>query len=916
MTSDFFSLRSKHSQFIYQNFSYKLDKKRLKIEWHFHLKPNINFTPKLEIELTDDEIKKLKDKKTIDNLIFNLGVAEMISYWKVSCAPEIVVEAGYLDEAQIKWWQDLFIKGLGEFFYTNQIDFTVDDFFTIACKSNKHYQASGIRHQALSIIPIGGGKDSTVTAELLKTLSPTPQLWSVNPIPAAIATSQIAGYQTLRSASRTIDPKLLELNKKGYLNGHTPFSAYLSFFYALIGFLTDRNQIILSNEQSANECNTTFKGHDINHQYSKSFEYEQKFRDYSQKYLIDNLDYFSFLRPINELQIAQKFASYPDHFSSFRSCNVGQKQGIWCHKCPKCLFAFLMIFPFVKNEQIVGQIFESNLFEDTELLSIAFDLVLPDQTKPFDCVGSYEESKIAFYLAIKKYRQQSLDLPFILQKIDQQVLINEENLEARATKILKVWDEQNNLNPMFKSILKEKGLNFDYQPLTLKQLEKKKIAILGLAREGLSTYHFLRNNFPNKHLVLLDQYPKSKLTKQMGEIVETDKNVEFTQITDNQQDWKNLDLIFKSPGIPSDKYQLEENKLTSNTQLFFDLSPGKIIGVTGTKGKSTTTSLIAHVLTQAGKDARLAGNIGLPLLETLDESTRETIFVCELSSHQLEFLYSSPNIAVIQPILPEHLDYYHTLDSYIKAKANITNYQTKNDLLIFNADSKEVSKIAESSNAQKIPFGFKTKGKSYIENQAIFLDDKFLIELDQTKLRGKHNLQNILPAVLIANHLQIDKNTIIQAIKSFQSLPHRLELVATIDGVEYFNDSLATNPGATIAAIEAFDQPIVLITGGFDRGVDYSSLAEKISATANIKKIILLPDTGLIIKNHLAKLKVKIDLDVVQSMKQAVELAKQAAKRDNVVLMSPASASFNMFKDYADRGEQFRKEVERTKNKE
>lgn len=448
----------------------------------------------------------------------------------------------------------------------------------------------------------------------------------------------------------------------------------------------------------------------------------------------------------------------------------------------------------------------------------------------------------------------------------------------------------------------------NYTPLTIKSLSDKSILILGLAREGISTYQFLRSHLPEQQLTLADEKIIDQLPAKLQQLINQDPLVELINPDQIQAD--KLDLIFKSAGIPSDKYDLPIEKFTSNAQLFFDLAPGKIIGVTGTKGKSTTTALIAHVLQTAGLDTRLAGNIGLPLLETLKNSTNNTHFVCELSSHQLELLHSSPDIAVIQPIIEEHLDYHHTLANYINAKANITKYQTDQDLLIFNSDSPEVAEIATNSQANKFAFGFNAQGPAIISNQDILINGEKIISLDQTKLRGQHNLQNMIPSILIANHLQLDKHIIISALQSFKPLPDRLELVPTNDGIEYFNDSLATNPKSTIAAINAFaGKNIILIAGGYDRGVNYQILADKINQS-NIKKLILFPDTGMKINAALIKMGSKIDREITDNMADAVKKAKQVAQPGDVVLMSPASASFNLFKDYADRGEQFKKYVQ------
>lgn len=442
-----------------------------------------------------------------------------------------------------------------------------------------------------------------------------------------------------------------------------------------------------------------------------------------------------------------------------------------------------------------------------------------------------------------------------------------------------------------------KNMN-NYQPLTLEKLKSKSIIIFGMAREGISTYHFLRKNLPEQKITLADGKTLTELPE-VKKLIDEDQLVSYQQINQNI-DWDNYDLIFKSAGIPFAKYNLPTEKITSNTQLFFNLAPGKIIGVTGTKGKSTTTAMIAQMLNIVGLDAKLAGNIGLPLLETLEDSSPNTYFVCELSSHQLEFLQSSPKIAIIQTIVPEHLDYYHSFDRYIEAKSHITKFQTKDDLLIYNSDSKVVDQIADQSKATKKPFNHLS-----IESLLTELN----INKEDLPLAGKHNLLNITPAILIGQYLGISPEKIKKAILSFQPLAHRLELVADIDGVKYYNDSLATNPEATIAGIEAFvNKPLVLISGGFDRGLSYDKLAEKINQS-NIKKLILFKDTGIKINQYLDQLGSQIDREFADSMQQAMFLAKTIAQDGDVVLMSPASASFNMFKDYADRGEQFKKLV-------
>ena len=445
----------------------------------------------------------------------------------------------------------------------------------------------------------------------------------------------------------------------------------------------------------------------------------------------------------------------------------------------------------------------------------------------------------------------------------------------------------------------------NHLPSSIDHLRNKRILILGLGREGLSTYKFLSFQFPDQKFTLADEKPLSALNSETQALVKKQKNNSFLS---NELRNMSFDYIFISPGFPPKKLSTFHfplfTILTSNTQLFFELAqdlPVVTIGITGTKGKSTTTALIHHVLKENGLTSYLGGNIGVPpldLLANLPEPLTLTpkFFVLELSSHQLANLSLSPDIAVIQTIKPEHLDYYDDFESYVNAKAKITKFQTDQDLLIYFAQDKLVSEIANKSAAQKIGFG----AKSLLE-----------LKLTDTKLVGQHNLINMQPAIIIGRKFGLKDEQIKAAIKTFTGLPHRLEFVAEVKGVKYYNDSLATNPHATMAALAAFaNQPIILITGGFDRGLDYSPLAKKI-LQSNVKKLILLQDTGKKIFTKLKEQKTnnKNNVSEVSSMQEAANQANRSAIDGYIVLMSPASASFNMFRDYADRGDQFKAAV-------
>lgn len=340
-------------------------------------------------------------------------------------------------------------------------------------------------------------------------------------------------------------------------------------------------------------------------------------------------------------------------------------------------------------------------------------------------------------------------------------------------------------------------------------------------------------------------------------------------------------------------------------------NPPTVIGVTGTKGKSTTATAIHHLLQHAGFSANLGGNIGVPPLDLVKSlqtnSNDQTYVVLELSCHQLARLSSSPKIAVVMAVTPEHLDYYPDFASYQKAKANICRFQTDSDLTIFNLDNDASAQIAQLSPGKKLSISQNNSvADAYLTNDQLVVQNQTVIATSQLKLVGQHSCLNLLPSVLISLQLGMNPQQIREGLLTFTGLPHRLQLIAEHQRVKYYNDSLATTPEATIAAIQAFPtQPIILIAGGFDRGLDYSNLAQMIGESS-VKTTLLLPTTGEKIARSLAQeTQTQLLIEQVPDLKIAVERAKQLAQPGDVVLMSPASASFNQFKDYAERGETF-----------
>jgi hypothetical protein len=348
----------------------------------------------------------------IEYLIFHIGMIELISYWKAACCPKLIIKPFTLSEPQISWWKKLYFNGLGEFFYLNSIDATQDDFIEIDASIGVSAKKLKLQLNESVLLAIGGGKDSIVSLELLKNSGIDILPFQLNANPSRNKTIENAGFDLKESIeiSRTIHPELLKLNKKGFLNGHTPFSALLAFISILTAYLYNRKHIVLSNESSANEA--TILDTNINHQYSKSIEFENDFRNYVKKFIADEFNYFSFLRPINELQIAKIFAKQEHHFKDFRSCNVGSKENIWCGKCPKCLFVYIILSPFI-NEKKIKNIFGKNLLEDKSLLSIFKKLNGTNFVKPFECVGSLNDVNIAVQLYINN--NKSKKLPYLYE---------------------------------------------------------------------------------------------------------------------------------------------------------------------------------------------------------------------------------------------------------------------------------------------------------------------------------------------------------------------------------------------------------------------------------------------------------------------------------------------------------------------
>jgi hypothetical protein len=453
--STFERLRAKHARFRFHDYSIAQEPEGLRFTYDFVIEPDIVLRPTVRLNGVDAETVAQLDPDVLHNLAFHLGLIEIPSYWKATCSPEIVVEAGHLDHEQIAWWHDLLIKGQGEYFYVNQIDFRAPDLVTIRSEGSAARRAAvhrGPLDPAKILIPVGGGKDSAVTLELLGRHFPDAAWWGLNPIPAARAVAEVGPVRREVTLSRRIDPKLLELNAAGYLNGHTPFSAYLAFAMTASGVLGGYGRAAVSNERSSNEGNVRYLGHDINHQYSKTFAFEQSFREYCRRYLSEQFEYLSFVRPLYEIQISSLFARYPAYFSAFRSCNKGSRTNVWCGHCPKCLFVYISLRPFLDKSAILG-IFGQDLLANTALIDLATELLGRATTKPFECVGTVAETEAAFALCLEAERRETGATPPLLGLLIARGLIPTSGPDA-ARVILDAWNPEHALPPDLEAILR------------------------------------------------------------------------------------------------------------------------------------------------------------------------------------------------------------------------------------------------------------------------------------------------------------------------------------------------------------------------------------------------------------------------------------------------------------------------------
>lgn len=444
-----------------------------------------------------------------------------------------------------------------------------------------------------------------------------------------------------------------------------------------------------------------------------------------------------------------------------------------------------------------------------------------------------------------------------------------------------------------------------YSEKIIEKLKDKNIAILGFGREGKSTYNFIRKHLPDKHLTIIDK----------ANITLDEANITLVTGDDYLNDLGKYDLIIKSPGISLKDidYSSFRESITSQLELLLEVNRENIIGITGTKGKSTTTTLMYEVLRNQRDNVYLLGNIGIPVLDKIEEYNEESLLVIEMSSHQLEFIKHSPHIAVILNLFQDHLDHAGSLDHYHNNKMNIFKYQTNKDYAIYSDDNlylnNKMKEFDIKSNKYNVRFDMdnvfgnsvRTDGKHiYINGEDVYTDG-------DRKLIGEHNLKNIMFVLTISKILGLDLDKARSVILNFVGLKYRMEYLGKYHDIKYYSDTIATIPDATENAVKAIKDVDTLIFGGLDRGIDYTGFIEFLK-NSSINNLICMPSTGTKI-GHILEECCDKNIQYADTLEEANRLALLYTKKGMSCLLSPSAASYEYFKNFEEKGDAFEKIV-------
>lgn len=802
-------------RFLGFNFDIKTGKITFSYRLEFSGRDPLDFTEIIILPHTPVNVNQHMMNRFLEPLHLILG----ISYYKLYCPPEVEIPFK-ISRRQAGFWNTVYQKGLGEFLYRNKLDPKKLAKFPF---SKVSFSPEYFNMPDRSILGIGGGKDSIVANELLKDYDCScflVETQSKDPISRRIIDE--SGRPKLL-IQRFLDPKIFANHVSAY-NGHIPISAVFAFIGLLVAAVYKYKYVIVANEASSNFGNLNYQGQVINHQWSKTAEFESLLQEYARDFITPDIKYFSVLRQFYEIRVVSLFARYKKYFGLFSSCNRNfrvfnkRSSSLWCGQCPKCAFVFMMLAAFLDKKEVVA-VFKKNLFAQKSLIPLFRDLLGFGNLKPFDCVGTFEESQAALHLASKKFKDD--------------IVVN------KLLRLIK--------NP--KSLIKQvfKTVVAPTVPTPFRLLGLENICILGFGKDGHSAEKYIKDSYSGLKIGILDQkLDKNYLTRQ-----------------------DDFDLAVKSPGISKTKVKIP---YITSTNIFFSAIANFTIGVTGSKGKSTTASLIFHILKSAGFKVRLLGNIGNPMLDVLSNRIDpEEIFVLELSSFMLEDIEYSPNIAVLLNLFPEHMDYHKTVREYYLSKKRIFRFQKPQDLAI------------------KFPF-----------------TESIPLSFGEIPLLGSHNRRNIKAAVKVARVIGISDKVIAKAIANFTPLPHRLEFIGSFKGISFYDDAISTTPESSIEAIKALKNIGTIFLGGQDRGYDFSKL-EKTLKLYKIKNIVLFPDSG----NRILSSPGNFNVFRTDKMEKAVNFAYKNTPKGKICLLSTASPSYSLWKNFEEKGDLFQKYVKK-----
>jgi len=840
-----------HQSFSFLDWELNLDKHQLSL--HYSIEEIGQVTETLIFPAFN--IKNIP-METVNSVCDLIHLMCGISYYKAGLAKNIVFKNTFPNKNMAEFIEKTWFHGLGELAFENNI--SLKNHINILFDDNATSQPRHLNLSHKSLVPLGGGKDSLVTVEELKEQGKNISLFMVG---NAALIKEVAEFIDLPliQVKRKIDPKLIEYNKttKGF-NGHVPITAINSAIAVLTALLFDFNEIVFSNEKSADSANTVnTDGDEINHQYSKSNEFEKDFSDLLASEITPSLHYYSQQRECSELEILEKFSHYPQYFSIFSSCNRNfhingshNKNTKWCNNCPKCRFIFLGLAPFIDKTQLLA-IFGHNLLDDMSQKQGFSELLGIQGYKPFECVGEISESQLAF-----------------------------DSLKNKAE-----WKNDSLVNYLTAKLDTPEAL------LSLKNLRNKKVAIWGYGVEGKATADYLVKN-------------KIKFTL-LCQPAEADDRYNCISDSINTQILNTFDVVIKSPGISAYDSLVKETtaEMTSSTALWFANEKNTyVIAVSGTKGKSTTVSLLAHILDYCGKTHYLVGNIGQPLISV---DSKVDYIVLEASSFQIYDGNIQADIAVITNLSAEHLDWHKGKDNYFKDKLKLLSLAKSK---IINAKN---SLLTDRINPKQVTC-FNLENGYHVEDSKLLFKNKEILDLSEINLIGQHNLENIGAALTVCQQLNLDIADCVEAVKSFKPLAHRLENLGKIGHHFAINDSIATTPVATIAALQTMDRSkTTLLVGGYDRGHDWYDFVQSLcDRPPNL--LIISGQNSEAIHHLLQSMEASFDYLVCDNLQQAISQAQNKSKAGHTLLLSPGAPSFDQFDSYISRGDFFVKEL--TKN--